>query len=129
MKICYFGIYKANYNRNKVLMKGLTENNVDILECNSQKQGVIKYFDLIKKHWKIRKDYDVMIVGFPGWQCMILARFLTRKKIIFDAFFSIYDAMVCDRQNKKRGSWKAGYLWLLDWLSCRLADKVLLYTN
>ena len=129
MKICYFGIYDPNYSRNRILNGGLRENGVEVIECRTELKGVKKYFDLVKKHWRIRKDYDAMVVGFPGYQAMILARFLTRKKIIFDAFTSLYDSLVLDRKTVNKNSLSAYYYWLLDWLSCGLADKILLDTN
>jgi len=125
MTICYFGIYNPEYSRNRILIKGLKQNGVKVIECNSRLQGVRKYFDLIKKHWRLRGKYDVMIVGFPGYQAMILARFLTRRPIIFDAFTSIYDSLVLDRKITSPYSLKAKYYYFLDWLSCRLADKIL----
>jgi len=129
MTICFFGIYKADYNRNKILMAGLKANGLEILECNSQLKGLAKYFDLIKKHRALKNKYDVMIVGFPGYQAMVLAKLICRRPIIFDAFFSIYDSLVNDRQSIRRGSLKAVYFWLLDYLSCTLADKILLDTD
>src|SRR3989339_694728 len=129
MRVCYFGIYDPNYSRNRILNGGLRENGVEVIECRTELKGVKKYFDLVKKHWRIRKDYDAMVVGFPGYQAMILARFLTRKKIIFDAFTSLYDSLVLDRKTVNKNSLSAYYYWLLDWLSCGLADKILLDTN
>ena len=58
-----------------------------------------------------------------------MAKFLTRKPVIFDAFVSIYDSTVFDRKNTKERSLKAKYFWFIDWLSCKLADKVILDTN
>jgi len=127
--ICFFGRYDSNYSRNRVLINGLRQNNVEVIECQTKLKGIIKYFDLIKKHYKIRKKYDVLFVAFPGWHAMILAKFLTRRPIIFDAFVSIYDSTVFDRKNIKKISFKAKYFWLMDWLSCKLADKILLDTN
>ena len=129
MTICYFGIYNPDYSRNRILIKGLRENGVEIIECQSDLGGVRKYFDLIKKHRAIKNKYDLMIVGFPGYQAMILARILTRKKIIFDAFASFYDSMVLDRKLVEKYSFSALYFWLLDFLACFLADKILLDTN
>lgn len=126
---CYFGIYDANYNRNKILMRGLRARGFEIVECVSRRRGLAKYIDLIKQHRTLNGKYDAMIVGFPGYQAMILARFLTNKPIFFDAFFSFYDAMVLDRRLVSRYSPRALYFWLLDWFSCFLADKVLLDTN
>jgi len=129
LTICFFGRYDNKYARNRILIKGLQENGVKVIECRTELKGVIKYFDLIKKHWKIRKDYDVLLVAFPGWHSVVLAKFLIRKPIIFDAFVSIYDSTVFDRKNTKERSLKAKYFWFIDWLSCKLADKVILDTN
>jgi len=129
LKVCFFGIYNPEYSRNRVLMSGLMENGVEVIECRSDKKGLLKYFDLMKKHWKIRKSYNVLFVAFPGFQTMILAKFLTRKKIIFDCFAPLYESEVLDRGNTKQGSLKAKYYWWLDKFSARLADKVLLDTD
>lgn len=128
-KVCFFGIYDPEYSRNRVLMSGLRQNEVVVIECRSEKKGFLKYFDLIKKHWKIRKEYNVLFVAFPGFQTMILARFLTSKKIIFDSFAPIYESQVLDRKKISTRSLRAKYYWLLDWLSLKLADKVLLDTS
>ncbi len=127
--ICFFGIYRPEYSRNRALVSGLKQNGVEVIECRTELNGIKKYFDLIKKHWKIRKDYDVLFVAFPGWHSMILAKFLTRKPIIFDAFVSMYDSTVFDRKSIKEHSLKAKYFWFIDWLACVLADKVILDTN
>lgn len=129
MTICYFGIYDPAYNRNKVFIKGLRSNGAEVIECNSRRNGLAKYFELVKKFRQIRNKFDCLVVGFPGYQAMILARLLTRRPIIFDAFFSIYDAMVLDRKIIKPYSPRAWYFWLLDWTSCRLANKILLDTR
>lgn len=129
LTVCFFGIYNPEYSRNRVLIEGLRQNGVEVVECRSEKTGSLKYFDLIKKHWKIRKQYDVLFVAFPGFQTMILAKFLTRKKIIFDLFAPLYESEVLDRQNTKKGSLRARYYWWLDKFSAKLADKVLLDTN
>ncbi len=129
MRICYFGIYNPDYSRSRILIDGLRQNGVEVFECNSRYRGVLKYIDLAIKHWCIRKDYDAMIVGFPGYQAMILARFLTRKQIIFDCFTSVYDSIIFDRKQARQGGIKARYYWFLDWLSTRLADIVLFDTQ
>jgi len=129
MTICYFGIYEPDYSRNRVLISGLRSNGLEIIECRSQLKGLAKYRELIKKHRALKNKYDLLLVGFPGYQAAILARFLTRRPIIFDAFFSIYDSLVRDRKTVKPRTLAALYYWLLDWLSCRLADKVLLDTD
>ena len=129
MTVCYFGFYNPDYSRNRVLMRGLAHNGVTVVECRSDARGIGKYVELIRKHRALRKKYDVIIVGFPGYQAMLLARLLTRKPIIFDAFSPLYDSMVHDRKLAKPGSAKAWYYWALDYLSMRFADLVLFDTN
>lgn len=129
LTVCYFGTYTPEYSRNSILISGLKENGVDVVECCTTSRGFLKYIDLIIKHWKIRNKYDVMIVGFQGVQAMILANFLTRKTIIFDAFASLYDSMVVDRKSVKADSFVAKYYWWLDKISMALADIVLFDTN
>lgn len=129
MKVCYFGIYDPSYARNRILIEGLRQNGVEVLECTSRKKGIVKYFDLFQKHRRIKGKYDSLVVGFPGYQAMIFARFLTRKPIIFDCFSSLYDSMVWDRKEVGPQSARALYSWLLDWLAMQLADRVLFDTK
>ncbi|MBU2472893.1 MAG: glycosyltransferase [Patescibacteria group bacterium] len=129
MVICYFGIYNKDYARNKILISGLKKNGVEVIECNSKKHSLSKYFDLIKQYWKLRKKIDIIVVGFPGQTIVPLAKLICRKKIVFDAFLSLYDSMVLDRKLVPKKSLKAKYYWFFDWLSCKLADEILLDTN
>lgn len=129
MVICYFGFYDANYSRNRILMKGLKKNGAEVIECHTVKTGLAKYWELVLKFFKIKNKFDVMVVGFPGFQSVILAKILTRKPVIFDAFLSLYDSNVFDRKLYPARSFKAYKDWFLDWLSCRLADKVIIDTN
>ena len=128
MKVCYFGIYNPNYSRNKELIKGLKENGIEIIGCRVEPTEKYKYWKLFKKHRKI-KDYDLMIVGFPGHSVMPLARLICKKKIIFDAFVSLYDSNIFDRKAYSPHGLKALKYWLLDWLACKLANKILLDTD
>lgn len=129
LTVCYFGLYNPDYIRNKVLITGLEKNNVKIIECQERSSGLKKYFRLFKKHWLVRKQYDIMIVGFPAQLMAVFARFLTKKKIVVDALVPLYDAMVFNHKSCKEGSLKAGYYWLLDWLSLHLANLIITDTN
>lgn len=129
MTICYFGTYDPHYSRNAVLLRGLKENRVTVLECRTVKTGFTKYIDLYRKHRALRGNYDAMFVAFPGQQVMLLARFITRKPIVFDAFTSLYDSMVCDRRLVEQKSIRAWYYWALDYLSMHFANLVLFDTN
>ena len=57
MKICYFGDYDSDYSRNRVIIKGLKENNVAVFECRSEKRGFQKLKDLYQEHKQFKNKY------------------------------------------------------------------------
>ncbi len=129
MTVLYFGVYNADYSRNRVLIKGLKENGVNIIECRLSPGLGFLYLRLFLKYLAMRPRYDLMLVGFPGQEIMFLAKLLTRKPIIFDAFTSHYGGYILDRKYFSETSWRAKYYRFLDKWSCWLADMVLLDTN
>lgn len=129
MKVLYFGNYNSNYARNRVLIDGLRENGVEVIECNVKGGGFRALPKLFLEYLKLRAPYDLMVVGFPGQEVMFLTRFITRKPIIFDAFASHYGGYIIDRKKYSKTSLKAKYYRFLDKWSCRLADLVLLDTQ
>lgn len=131
MRVCYFGDYAPGYARNRVLLRGLKLNHIEVIQCNTQKNGLKKYLDLYRQHKKIKLQYDVVIVGYQANIRLIvpLAKFLTNKPIVWDAFYSQYEDYVLERKYISKFSPKAFVYWFLDWLSCCLADKIVLDTN
>lgn len=129
MRILYFGSYDPNYARNRVLISGLKQNGVEVIECRDNSPGIKKFVRLYQKHKKLQNQYDVMIVGFLGQQIVPFAKLISRKPIVFDAFLSLYDSNVFDRQTVKSSSLRAYYYWILDWLSMKLANIVLFDTD
>ena len=153
MRVCYFGTYESNYPRNQILIKGLERNGVEVIQCHTPLWEISQdkttgfsnilskfkllfrilyaYLQLIYTYFRIN-NYDVMIVGYPGHFDMFLAKILAvmkKKPVVFDAFLSLYDSMVCDRKVVKQGSIKAKLLHFVDKSACVLADLVLLDTN
>jgi glycosyltransferase involved in cell wall biosynthesis len=88
----------------------------------------VKLFKLFIKHWAVRREYDVMVVGFPGQAMTFFAKLITRKPVVLDAFYSLYNTVVEDRRLKKPGTPGAWYYFFLDWASVRVADQVLIDT-
>src|SRR3989344_6336412 len=109
MRILYFGSYDPNYARNRVLIDGLRQNNVEVIECRDDSPGIRKFINLFKKHRQLKNQYDVMVVGFLGQQIVPFAKLITRKPIIFDSFLSLYDSNVFDRKTVKKGSVRSFY--------------------
>ena len=60
---------------------------------------------------------------------LLLAKLLSKKMVVWDAFYSIYDSWVFDRKITSQWSLKASYYYLREHLACFFADKVLLDTN
>lgn len=130
MKICFFGDYDPNYARNRVLLKGLRENGVEILECHSDEKGFWLYWDLYKKHKEIRGRYDILIVAQSfNTRLVWLAKLLTDKRVVWDAFYSLYDKYAFDNKVISPNSLRGWYLWFYEWLACALADIILLDAN
>lgn len=134
MTVCYFGLYKPDYSRNLIIIKGLRSNGVKVVECNVRRHLLwgLRYWHLWKKFWPFRHKIDIVIVGFPGHSDVPLAWLLCRmfnKKLVFDAFISLYNTQIDDRRYVKTGTWKAAVCYYLDKVSCQLADLVLLDTQ
>lgn len=129
MKVLYFGTFDPSYARNAILIRGLRENGVEVIECSDRSRSILKYIKLFFKHLKLVGKYDVMIVGFPGQQVMFLARILTLKPIILDIFTSHYMGYIIDRRRYPKKSFRARYFRFLDKWSCRLANLVTLDTE
>lgn len=114
LRVCYFGTYRAGYSRNQVMIEGLRQNGVEVMECHEplwrgiddrvQKASggwvhprfiarvVRAYWRLVRAHHKI-DNYDVMVLGYPGQLDAYLARLLTwlrRKPLVLDVFMSLY---------------------------------------
>jgi glycosyltransferase involved in cell wall biosynthesis len=145
LKVCYFGTYRAEYSRNKIMINGLKQNDVEVIECHQQlwtgiedrvnavQSGwfnpkfwlrVIKaYVKLITKYAKI-KDYDVMVVGYPGQFDVFLARILTwlRRKPL-----SIYLISV-ERNLDQKNSLAVRLLHFIENIALRLPDMLIIDT-
>ncbi|RJR31932.1 glycosyltransferase [Candidatus Parcubacteria bacterium] len=133
MRICYFGTYDPVYTRNRLMIQGLKENGVEIIECRVKqtRHRLKKYLELVNLHRKIKKNgnYDIMVVGFAGHAIMPLAWILAGlngKKVILDLFVSEYDSVILDRKAYSKYSLQALKFWAMDRLACVLADLCLL---
>lgn len=129
MKVLFFGRYDPAYARNRVLLKGLRMRGAHVIECRVDPAAFLWPLRLLFRYLLMRPKYDVMVVAFSGQEAMFVARLLTRKPIIFDAFTSHYEGYVLDRKTVRLDSLRAQWLRFLDRWSCRLANAVLLDTQ
>lgn len=129
LKVCYFGVCDMNYSRNKVFSDALRKKGICVIECTSKETGLTRYKSLYEKHKAIRNDYDVMIVGFPGFIISPFAKIISKKKVILDALSSRYDSDIVSR-NVHKGNWfKKIKIMIVDWLAFKFADIILVETE
>ena len=119
MRVCYFGTFDPIYTRNRLMIQGLKEIGVEVVECRveQQKNKLKKYKALIKRHKEIKNDYDIMVVGFAGHAIMPLAWLLAKlnkKKVVLDIFVSEYDSVIMDRKTYSKYSLQALKFWIMD---------------
>jgi len=130
MTICYFGDFDKSYSRNHIIINGLEKNGVKIVFCHTSQKGVGKYFDLWIKYVNLSENFNVIIVGYSNSRLLVpFARLISGKKVIWDAFYSLYDSYVFDRKLVGSRSIKAGLYWFADWLACKCAHVVVLDTE
>ncbi len=130
MNICVFGDYDSEYNRNRVLLGGLVSAGASLsyIEIHSTKLGVI--LRALRDVRAQSNAIDVILVPYSESRLWVPLLFLiSRKPIVWDAFFSRYDTIINDRALASRVSLKALYHWIADWLSVHLASTILLDTH
>jgi glycosyltransferase involved in cell wall biosynthesis len=114
MRVCYFGTYRANYSRNQIMIEGLRQAGVEVIECHAllwhgiedrvqaASRGWLRpkfLMRVFQTYWRLLRayarlgDFDIMVLGYPGQLDVFLARVLTwlrRKPLVMDVFMSIY---------------------------------------
>jgi len=133
MTVCYFGLYNPDYPRNRNNISRLRKMSVFVIECNSRRKFTAGgYWFLLRNFLQTGIKSDIILVGFPGHTDVPLAWLLAKifhKKLVFDAFISLYNTQIDDRKYVKRGTWQAYFYFNLDKFACLLSDLVLLDTN
>ncbi|TSD03485.1 MAG: group 1 glycosyl transferase [Parcubacteria group bacterium Athens0714_16] len=128
MRFCYIQTVH-NYAPDKCLINGLRENGHIVIELSAKGLGFKKYLLLACKFLNIKDDYDVVIIGYTLPHFVPLIRFLTFKKVIFNAVASQYEANIISRGDRKPWS-LAAFKWrFLDILSFHLSSRILLESN
>ncbi|MBI2636112.1 glycosyltransferase [Candidatus Peregrinibacteria bacterium] len=131
--ILAFGFHDRKSPRHRSVCEELANDGGTVLECHTDVRGFFnKCRDLRKKFRALAPNADTVLVPFPGHFLMPIAWAMTRrprKKLIFDAFVSLYDTDVGDRRRFSRWRPRAWTLWAADWLSMHLADEVLIDTE
>jgi len=153
LQICYFGTYDREYSRNQIIVEGLRQNGVEVVECHrtlwrgtadkiARAAGGWKQLGFLGKlaatYLALARDYarlgphDAVVVGYAGmldlYPAWLLTR-LSRRPLVLDAYLSVYNSIVNERKLAAPGSAKARLVHALERTACRLADRVLLDTR
>ena len=128
-----FGFPDTASPRYRNVVKTYENEGWEVRECLTNAKGFWgKHKDLLRQFRDHKREYDALLVSFPGYYLMPIAWLLTRlprKQLLFDAFISISDTLVSDR---RKVSWLHPLSWmyfLADIVSLHLADEVLIDTN
>ena len=147
--VCYFGTYRATYSRNQIMLAGLRAAGVEVVECHVPlwrgiedrvevaggqwrslgfvKRMVSVYKQLLAKYRALDKNYDVMVVGYPGQLDVFLARLLSwwqGKPLALDLFMSIY-LIAQERGLAAKSPLGIRLLGWLEALGCRLPNLLI----
>lgn len=127
--ICYFPGRESSYARTRILLKAMESAGLNVLDCSYPKKIFFRYIYGFWKFLSYKKKADIIFVGFLGQHLMPIVRLLTNKKIIFDAFVSVYLTLVFDRKSIPDKGLRSQLARWIDQKSCQNADKVLLDTH
>jgi glycosyltransferase involved in cell wall biosynthesis len=152
MRVVFWGTYDTGKPRVRILLRGLRENGVDVLECHSDiwegiedksrisglivklkliVKWLLSYPSLILRYLRLPR-HDAVIVGYLGQlDVLVLWPFakLRGVPVIWDAFLSLYNTVVEDRKLVGSRYPPAVILYAWEWLACRASDIVLLDTR
>jgi glycosyltransferase involved in cell wall biosynthesis len=151
LRVCYFGTYRADYARNRLMIDRLRQMGVQVVECHTRLwrgiedreqvggggwksprfwwRAITAYARLLWRYLRVG-HYDVMIVGYPGQPDIPLARLLTwisGKPLVWDVLMSIY-LIARERKLDERSRLSVAMIRRLESLDCRLVDWFLLDT-
>ncbi|MGC9384721.1 MAG: glycosyltransferase, partial [Kosmotogaceae bacterium] len=128
MIVCYFGTYRKEYSRNKIMIAALQSAGFEVKECHvSLWHGIEDRVNItiggwrspkfwwravkayIKLLWQYQKvgEYDVLMVGYPGQVDVFLARILAdlkKKPLVWDVFMSLYLIAIERKLDQKKHS-------------------------
>lgn len=148
MKICFFGAYDKNFTSNRIIIDGLRQNGVKVVEVNAHVKltrldrsedmtwwklilRVIRKYRLLSetlRHLDDIRSSDAIYVGFPGhlevFPAFLIAK-VFHKKLVFNPLVVIYTGYAHDHTILKRGSFLAQMIKKAEKLAYTVPDIVL----
>jgi len=156
MKVCFFFFYEKDFPSNRIIIKGLKRNGIDVVECHislwekhRNKHGnFLKLFsmfkltvDLISAYIRLGlmffskcKNVDVFIIGYIGQLDVFFLKALLvfkkdKPKVLFIPLVSLYDTAIIDRCLSNKNNLFAKFFFFFDKFSFRMVDLVVFDTN
>lgn len=123
--IAYVGIYPPSAPRDRIYVEELRRHGVKITEHVSNTPGFPKYANLFKQVRRAAQEADIVWVGYLSVVAVPVAYLATRKKIVYNALGSAYEAYILDRRVAGQFSPKGLLFWFADFLAFHLADVTL----
>lgn len=141
MRALYFGTYDREHPRNINAIAAMSAAGVEVTERQVpvRRGGLLGAFSVFGAETKLstprlqtaqRRDFDVVIVGYPGHFDVPRARRVARKRrLVFDAVLSLEDELIEVRHRFRRRSTAAKVLHAVDSRALRLPDLVVCGTR
>ena len=136
MKALYFGTYDREHPRNVNSIAALRAADVDVVERSAQVRGsgFFGALSVFAAESKLlvgrRREFDVVIVGYPGHFDVPQARRVAGgRPLVFDAVLSLEDELIGVRRRFRPRSTAATVLRAVDLRALRLPDLVVCGTD
>lgn len=128
-KIIYLTYTRLDYSLNSILIKGLRENGVEVAESHIKDRGILGFIKAASFYRQNSKNIEAVIIGYDSPVLVIFLRPFCRKKIVYNAFLSVYERMIISRESASPFSIKAFYYWLIDFMAVHFSDLTRLESN
>jgi glycosyltransferase involved in cell wall biosynthesis len=136
MRALYFGTYDREHPRNVNTIAALRGAEVEVVERSARVRGrgFLGALSVYAAEGKLlvprRREFDVVIVGYPGHFDVPQARRVARgRPLVFDAVLSLEDELVGVRRRFRPRSTAATVLRAVDLRALRLPDLVVCGTD
>ena len=136
MRALYFGTYDRAHPRNVNAIAALRDAGVDVVERQApvRRGGLLGALSVLGAETKLstprRREFDVVIVGYPGHFDVPRARRVAGKlPLVFDAVLSLEDELVEVRRRFRARSAAATVLRAVDFRALRIPDVVVCGTE
>jgi hypothetical protein len=136
VRVLYFGTYDRSHPRNVNAIAAMRTAGIDVVERHApvRGRGLRGAASVFSAESKLlaprRRDFDVVVVGYPGHFDVPRARRVARRApLVFDAVLSLEDELVTVRRRFRDRSAAATVLRAVDFRALRLPDLVVCGTE